>query len=129
MIFRRLLIAVVALAILAAGAAIALIALAFALYALVEPRLGPAGAAAIVALVMAVTMIVMALVLMSLGRGKPAKTPAPGSGNLFDQGLTFLKQNPVMVVSAALGAGFLAIRNPKYLGAALRGFLEGERPK
>jgi hypothetical protein len=128
-ILRRVLVTVLALAIFAGGAVIALIALGFALYALVEPALGPAGAAAVVALVMAATVVIMALVLMSMGRGKPAKTVAPGSGNLIEQALAFVKQNPVMVVSAALGAGFLAIRNPKYLGAALRGFLEGERPK
>jgi hypothetical protein len=44
--------------------------------------------------------------------------------------MNFFRDKPVVAVGAALGAGFLAVRNPKYLGAAIRSFIEGhETPK
>ncbi len=42
--------------------------------------------------------------------------------------MNFLREKPVVAISAAIGAGFLAVRNPRYLGAAVRSFLEGREP-
>jgi hypothetical protein len=33
-----------------------------------------------------------------------------------------------MAISTALAAGFMAVRNPGYLGAAIRSFIEGREP-
>jgi hypothetical protein len=42
--------------------------------------------------------------------------------------LDFIKQKPVTALGGAIAAGILAIRNPTYLGAVIRAFLEGREP-
>ena len=103
------------------------IALAFALYALVRPYVGPAGAAAIVAGAAALMVGLGALALALSARVKSAKIAARAkdpSARLMN----LLREKPVTTSAAAFGAGYLAIRNPNYLGAALRSFLEGQEP-
>jgi hypothetical protein len=56
------------------------------------------------------------------------KTPAAAPRSFLERGLDLVREKPVVAVSAALAAGFLAIRNPKYLGAAIRAFVEGRPP-
>ncbi|MBS0409623.1 MAG: hypothetical protein JSR86_06890 [Proteobacteria bacterium] len=105
------------------------VALAFAEYALIEPYLGRAGAAACVAGTAAL-MIGLGAVVM-LGAGSQPKKPAappPRSEALVDRAFEFVKEKPVVAIAAALAAGFLAVRNPGYLGAALRSFVEGQEP-
>ena len=36
---------------------------------------------------------------------------------------------PVTAIAAAIATGFFAIRNPRYLGVAVRSFLEGSDPE
>jgi len=123
---RRLFLAMAAAAAFSASAAVCVVALAFALYALVAPSVGQAGAAAIVAAAAALLIAAAALVMAASARGKRAA--AQPVGGVRDRLIRFVREKPVMAVSAALGAGFLAVRNPLYLGAALRAFFEGREP-
>ncbi len=129
MIFRRILMALVTAVMFAAGSAVAVVALAFAFYVLVEPRLGKAGAAAMVALATAALMVVGGLTLGWAGRKKPPKTALSTSSGLVERGLEFLQQKPMLAATAAVGVGIMAIRNPKYLGSVLRSFLDGQPPR
>jgi hypothetical protein len=125
---RRLLLGLVAAAALAASAAILVVALAFALYALVQPDLGPAGAAATVAGSAALLMGLLGLTIALIARVKRPKPKPHSMGGVVEQIFELLREKPVMAISAAIGAGFLAIRNPTYLGSAIRAFLEGRPP-
>jgi hypothetical protein len=128
-IFRRLLLAVTAAAMFAAGAAVGVAALAFALYALVEPRLGRAGAAATVAMTTMVLMLTAGLSIGLATRKKRSKAPAPTPAGVFDKAMAFVRSKPVVAASAAVGAGLMATRNPRYLGDVLRAFLDGGSPR
>jgi hypothetical protein len=125
-IFRRVLLALMAAAMFAAAAGVVVVAAAFALYALAEPYAGRAGAAATVALVVAALAVFggMAMALMSRG-GRPRRAITPSSG-LLEHAMVFVKDRPIVTASAAIAAGLLATRNPRYLGEAVRAFLEGE---
>jgi hypothetical protein len=125
---RRLLLGVIAAAAMAASASVLVVALAFALYALVQPSLGSAGAAGTVAGAAAVLIGLLALTIALMARTKRPK-PKPGAtGGMVERAFELLRDQPVMAIAAALGAGFLAIRNPNYLGSAIRSFLEGRPP-
>lgn len=121
----------VATSALAACAAVTVVALAFAEYALIEPWIGRAGGAACVAGTTALLIGIGALVA-SAGGGKvapkPPPAPARSSEAFLERAFDFVKEKPVVAIAAALAAGFLAVRNPGYLGAAVRSFLEGEQP-
>jgi hypothetical protein len=121
---RRLFLALAAAAAFAASAAVCVVALAFALYALVEPSLGRAGAAATVAASAALVIALAALMMSVAAKAKRGKAP-PKMGGPMDRIVRFVRDKPVVAISAALAAGFLAIRNPRYLGAAMRAFFEG----
>jgi len=125
-IFRRVLLGLMAAATLAAAAGVIVVALAFALYALAEPRLGRAGAAATVALATAVLIGFAGLIMALAGRGRRPRPGAPISGSVLERVLAFISQRPIVAASAAIGAGLMAVRNPKYLGEALRAFLDSD---
>jgi hypothetical protein len=125
-IFRRVLLALMAAATFAAAAAVIVVALAFALYAFVEPRLGRAGAAATVAFVVAILIGFAGMVMALAARGRRrSKATATLSGGILERAIAFVRQKPILAASAALGAGLMASRNPKYLGEAIRAFLDG----
>ncbi len=128
MIFRRVLFAVMALSAFGAGAGVIVVALAFALYALLEPHLGRAGAAAVMAAGLAFTMMLAGLAVSSVGRKRPLKA-APLPLGLLERVIAFVQEKPIVAASAAIGAGFMAVRNPKYLGEVLRAFFEGKSAK
>ena len=129
MIFRRVLLALMAAATFSAAAAVIVVALAFALYALAEPRLGRAGAAATVALVVAVVIALAGVVMAVAGRSRRPKVSAT-AGGVLERAVAFVRQKPIVAGAAALGAGLMAARNPKYLGEALRAFFDGDpKPK
>lgn len=116
----------VASAAFAACAAVSVFALGFALYAFAEPSLGRAGAAAVVAGVAALTIALGAVVVSLGGGGKPPKReePAPGvNATLIERALLFFQEKPVIAIAAAIGAGFLTIRNPAYVGSVIRSIL------
>ena len=122
---RRLFLTLAAAAAFATSASICVVALAFALYALVEPYVGRAGAAAIVAAVAALVVALAALFIGATAKSKRDNRPAAAVGGVVERVLRFVREKPVVAISAALGAGFLAVRNPRYLGAAVRAFFEG----
>ena len=128
-ILGRITLGLAAAAVLATSASVIVVALAFALYALVKPYVGPAGAAAIVAGAAALMLAGGALGLTMAARGRRAALSArakdPG-----ERLANFIRDNPLAAIGAAIGAGFLAVRNPKYLGSAVRSFFEGgDQPK
>jgi hypothetical protein len=124
-IFRRVLLALIAAATFAAAAGVIVVALAFALYALTEPNLGRAGAAAMVALVTAVLIGLAGMVMALAGRGRRPKATPAMSGGVLERAIAFVRQKPIATAAAAIAAGLMASRNPKYLGEALRAFFEG----
>ena len=129
MILRRVILALAGAAILAASAAVCVVALAFALYAAVQPPLGRAGAAGVVAGATALLVAIVAAALLIASRGKRRKPPPLPSRKALDRSLDFVRDQPVLTIIAAVGAGLLAVRNPEYLGSAVRAFFEGRPPK
>ena len=125
MIFRRVLLALMAAATFAAASAVIVVALAFALYAFVEPYLGRAGAAATVALVTAILIGFAGLIMALAGRRKRPKANPALPGGFLERALAVVREKPIVAASAAIGAGLMASRNPKYLGEAIRAFLDG----
>jgi hypothetical protein len=126
-LLRQVSLGLAAAAVLATAASIFVAALALALFALVRPQLGPAGAAAAVAGAAAALMFVAGAALAIAGRPRTPKIVPKGKDPLARVS-NFLKEQPVTAILAAVGVGFLAIRNPKYLGVAARAFLEGREP-
>jgi len=124
-IARRLFLLLAAATALAACAGVCVIALALALGAWVEPMVGAAGAAAIVAAAAALILALGALILALGARARRRRLSPPGSSGLVERALALMRDKPVVAIVAAVGAGLLAIRNPRYLGAALRSFAEG----
>lgn len=126
MIFRRVLLALMAAATFAAAAGVIVVALAFALYAVAEPSLGRAGAAATVALATAILIALAGLIMALVGRNKRSRALSSLPGGILERAVAFVRQKPIVAASAAIGAGLMAARNPKYLGEALRAFLDGD---
>ena len=126
MIFRRILLELVAATMFSAAAGVIVVALAFALYALMEPYLGKAGAAATVALATAILTGLAGMIMAMVGRNKRSRLASSLSGGVLERVIAFVRQKPIVAASAAIGAGLMATRNPKYLGEALRAFLEGD---
>jgi hypothetical protein len=127
LVLRQVGLGLAAASILATSAAIFVAALALALFALVRPQLGPAGAAAVVAAAAAALMFVAGAALAVAGRPRAPRV-VPKGKDPFARVVNFLKEQPVTAIMAAIGVGFLAVRNPKYLGVATRAFLEGREP-
>jgi hypothetical protein len=111
---------------LAVSAGVVVIALAFALFALVSPYVGPAGGAAIVAGAAALLIGLIGLTFALMGRRPKRKASEPES--FTERIVDFVKSKPITAVGGAIAAGILAIRNPGYLGLAIRAFMEGREP-
>ena len=126
MIFRRLLFLLAAATMLAVSAGVVVIALAFALFALARPYVGPAGGAAIVAGSAALLIGLIGLTFALLGRRPRRKASEPES--VTERIVDFVKSKPITAVGGAIAAGILAIRNPGYLGSAIRAFMENREP-
>ena len=43
----------------------------------------------------------------------------------MDRVMEFVRSRPITAIGAALAAGLLVVRNPTYLGAAVRAFMNG----
>ena len=126
MIFRRLLLLLASLTALAVSAGVVVVALASALFALARPYVGAAGAAAVVALAAALFIGLIGVVLANLGRPPRKKPGAPES--IVERIVDFVRNKPVTATAGAIAAGLLAVRNPQYLGALIRAFVEGRDP-
>ena len=124
--FRRLLFLLAAATMLAVSSGVVVIALAYALFALVRPYVGPAGGAAIVAGAAALLIGLIGLTFALLGRRPRRKANEPES--VTERIVDFVKSKPITAVGGAIAAGILAIRNPGYLGSAIRAFMENREP-
>jgi hypothetical protein len=123
-ILRRLILLAIVLAGLAVSAGVVVVGLTYAAYALLEPRLGAAGASAVMVGVVAVILGGAAGALFVLSRPKKvvvAPRPSPVAG-IVETLSDVVRERPIVVLLAAVGAGVLAIRNPRYLASALRAF-------
>jgi len=121
MILRRLMLWLITAAALSAAAAAVVFALAFSIYAAAAPRVGPAWAAAIVALSGAGGLGLVGLG-SAVARGMTPPPPAPES--VVERAFAFVRSKPMVALSTAIGVGLMSVRDPKYLGAALRAFLD-----
>jgi hypothetical protein len=122
-ILRRVLFYLASAAALATAAGVIVVALAYALYALVKPAIGAAGAAAVVAGAAAVLIGLIGFWLALASR--PPRRKGRAADTLAERIADFVREKPVTAIAAAVAAGLMAVRNPKYLGSALRSFLEG----
>ena len=123
MIVKKILLLMAAAgAFLAAGVAI-VVALALALYALIEPLIGPAGAAASVAGVAALLLILTGLSaagVLRIGRREPS---------MAERVAEMIRDKPLSALAAAAAAGFFAMRNPQVLAELLKILLEPKKGK
>jgi hypothetical protein len=123
-IFRKLLMAFVAVAFLATSASVVAVALAFALYALVRPMLGDAGAGAAVAGAFAVILAIGGLAAMPRGKRRSGTgTPAGVAEDLME----LVRDKPIASAGVALAAAIMAMRNPRVIGEIARAFVQGGR--
>ena len=121
MIVRKALCLVAAAAAMAAAAAVGVVALAFCLYALVEPRLGSAGAGAVVAGTAAVLMLIVGLIAALQLRAPKRKQPEP---DLLQRVIGMARDKPVIAAAAAIAAGVFVVKNPQALVAIALALLE-----
>jgi hypothetical protein len=103
----------------AAAAAVVIVALAYAEFAFAREWLSAAGAAAVVAGTAALILVVAALVLVIKANWKK---PAPEQ-TLGEKAAEFIKRKPIVAAAAALGGGFLALRNPSLVMGLVMSFL------
>ncbi len=126
-ILRRIALALIGASILAAAAGLLVFSLALALFALLRPWLGVPGAAAGVALAAA---LLVALVGFSMDRSLLRAKPKGGSDqDLLQKLISMAQERPLIAAGAAVGAIFLAIRNPTLVATLAKAFLDpGGRP-
>ncbi len=134
MILRRLIVLAVVLAGLAVSAGVVVVGLIYAVHTLLEPALGSAGAVGAIVAVVAVGLGGASFALFAMSRPKTAvvvevaPAPSPIAG-IIDTLAETVRDRPVVVLLAAVGAGVLAIRNPLYLATALRAFTAPRSPE
>lgn len=130
MILRRLILLAAMVGALAVSAVTVLSAALFALHALFERWLGSAGAWAVIFGLFALVLGAAALVARSMARKKGRMKPGAGPDvtimDLVDRFAEMVRDKPVAAVSAAVGAGVLAVRDPGRLASAVRRFAAGE---
>jgi hypothetical protein len=126
LIFRRLLMAFVAIAALSTAASVVVVALAFALFALVQPMLGDAGASAVVAGAFALIAAIGGFAAVPRGRRRRPGTGSP-SGVAEDL-MDLVRDKPVASAGVALAAAIMAMRNPRVIGEIARAFFQSRRP-
>ena len=130
MILRRLIILATLIAGLAVSASVVLVALVYAVHSLLTPYLGAAGATALMVALVAGVLGAASAALFALSRPKTvvvkAAPPSPLS-QVVEVLADTVRERPVVVVLAAIGAGVLAVRNPAYLASALRAFTAAGR--
>ena len=118
MILRKALLYIAAAAALAAAAAVAVVAAAFALYAWMCSYFVPAGAAAVVPCVTALVFLIIGLSMVAKVR---FRKPEP---TLAERAADFARDRPIAALVAALGAGVVAVRNPKTVIAIVAALME-----
>lgn len=123
---ERTLMALAAAAAIAAAAAVGVFSAFFALFALVEPRLGAAGAAAVVSASAAILVAVAGLIAARKVEGDRRRNTvqATPDATIVDTILTLVRERPLLASGAAVAAGIYALRNPQLIAAVLRAFMD-----
>jgi hypothetical protein len=123
-IFRKIIFAVIGVAMLAASAAVMVVAAAIAVYGVLKPYLGGPGAAAVIILVAGLVMLIVGLVLEQWII-KPGRKPKPeDEQDLLQRLIGMAQDRPMIAVGALIGAIFLAIRNPALTAVVVKAFLD-----
>ncbi len=126
---RRLILLAIVLAGLIVSGGVVVVGLIYSLHSLLEPALGPAGATGALVGIVAILLGGVAAVMFALSRGKTtavvvAEAPAPSTvASLVETLSDTVRDRPVLVLLAAVGAGVMVVRNPVYLASALRAFV------
>lgn len=123
---EKTLAALAAAAAIAAAAAVSVVAASFALYAVLEPRVGAAGAAAILAGVAALLALILGLVVARKAEGKHHdRGPEAHDVGLIGKVMDLAKEKPMLAAGVAVAAGIFALRNPAVLTAVISAFVAG----
>ncbi len=117
--FRRLLLAIIAVGALVSSLAAVVFCVGLALYALVEPHVGPAGAAAVIFASVAAVIAVAGSIAVLVLRPAPS-TRASAGGTASERLLVFVKARPVVSVCAGAALAALAIARPRAAAVAVR---------
>ncbi len=121
---RKIIMAVIGVAMLAASAAVMVVAGAMAVYGVLKPYFGGPGAAAVIVLAAGLVMLVVGLIL-EWWILKPGRKAKPGDEQDLLQRLIGMAQDkPMIAVGALIGAIFLAIRNPALTAVVVKAFLD-----
>lgn len=128
----RLLLAVCGAAALAAASGVFVVALCLALFAVLEPVIGPAGAAASVAAACLLVLATAGLTLMFLAAGRSRRAPAPETGDLGANLMDLASRRPFMALFGAVAVtalGVAALRNPRTASGLISLVLGLRRPR
>lgn len=128
----RLLLAVCGAAALAAASSIFVVALALALFSVLEPVIGPAGAAAAVAAACLVVLAFTGLTLLLLAGGRGHRLPPDASDDLGASLLELASRRPLLALfgaAAATALGVAALRNPRAASGLVSFVLGLRRPR
>ncbi|MDB5441336.1 MAG: hypothetical protein JWM33_3763 [Caulobacteraceae bacterium] len=118
-----------AAAAIAAAAATGVVALAFALYAVMTPYVGQAGGAAIVAVVAAFLVLTAGLIAAGKARGAHQhRNDAPPDRGMVELILNLVRERPLVSAGAAVAVAVFAMRNPSFVAALVRAFVD-QRPQ
>lgn len=127
--FEKTLMTLAAAAAIAAAAAVAVVALAFAFYQVMLQWVGPAGASASVAAVAALFVGIAGLLAANKAHGGHHGGHAgPVEHTLVEKIIDIVRDRPMLSAGAALAAGIFALRNPAFLSALVKGFMDTQQP-
>lgn len=116
-----------AAAAIAAAASMCVVSAGYALFALLEPYLGPAGAAAVVALAAALLALIGALVIFGKAR-RHGELKARSTG-WAERLVDTAKERPLAVAALAVAAGWILVRNPALVSLAAAAMTERSRDR
>jgi uncharacterized membrane protein len=125
LIFKRLLIVIIALAAAAVATGVCVVAAAFAVYALAREVLGPAGGAAVVAGVFALLTVILAVVMTR----KAAPSEKARDETFVERLLGMARDRPVVSAAVVAAATALLARNPRILSAVLSAVIVSQSAK
>jgi hypothetical protein len=123
-ILRKVILAVIGVAMLAAAAAVMVVAAAVAVYGALKPYFGGPGAAAMIVLVAGLVMLIVGLVLEQWVFKPGRKRRPEDEQDLLQRLIGMAQDRPMIAVGALIGAIFLAIRNPALTAVVVKAFLD-----
>ena len=123
-VLRKIIVAVVAVAMLAASAAVMVVAAAMAIYGVLRPYLGGPGAAAVIVLVAGLVMFAVSFSLERWILKSGRKSSPADEQDLLQRLIGMAQDKPLIAVGALIGAIFLAIRNPALTAVVVKAFLD-----